>query len=124
MMLASAFTAFFGSLIAAGSQWAGMSLSAAIRVGSALLLVSSIYSLVTIPAHLRRLDLAQAATFSRMVGIAIGLSVCISVVAQSIVVTDVLPEASRGLFLYGLFCCLGIAAFILVRILFVRPGDE
>jgi hypothetical protein len=124
MMLGAAFTAFFASLITAGSHWAGMSLSAALRAGSALILVSAIYMLVTVPARLRRLDPAQAEAFSLIVSIAFGLGIAVNVVAQTIVVANVLPEFSRGLFLYGLVFNLGLAAFTLVRILFSRPGSE
>jgi hypothetical protein len=124
MMLGAAFTAFFASLITAGSHWAGMSLSAALRAGSAVILVSAIYMLVTVPARLRRLDPAQAEAFSSIATIAFGLIIVLNVVAQSIVVANVLPQFSRGLFLYGLVLNLGVASFMLVRILFSRPGGE
>ena len=123
-MLGAAFTAFFGSLVAVGSHWAGVSFSAALRVGSALVLASGILELVAVRARLRRLEPAQAAAFSLFVAIAIALGLAINVVAQTIVVTNVLPEFSRGLFLYGLVFNLGLAAFMLVRILFRRPVSE
>lgn len=122
-MLHAAFLAFFGSLVAAASHWAGLSPDAAIRVGSAVLLVGGIYGLGASLARLRRVDLSEHPVLSSRVGWALRAGALVGIATQSLVVAGGFPGAWRVLFLYGLFWHLALAAFVLVRILFLRPDE-
>ncbi len=123
VMLHAAFLAFFGSLFAAASHWAGLSSGSAIRVGSAVLLGGGLYGLGASLVRLRRVDLSQHSALSPGVGWALRVGALLGIATQGIVVAGGFPGAWRALFLYGLLWHLVLAAFVLVRILFVRPDE-
>lgn len=124
LLLAAAFSALFASLVAIGTDWAGLRTPNAVRAGAAVLAVGQGYWGFFLGAQVPRLEPAQRALFSSRLANLFRAVVVMSIAGQILVVSGSAGHLASGLFLFGLLASLGYTALAFVRLMFIRPERE
>jgi hypothetical protein len=114
----------FASLIAIGSQWAGVGEDTSVRLGAGALLIGQVYWGTVVAGQIFRLEPSDRALFNPQLAIFFQVVAYSSWAAQVVALSGFWRHLTPWLFFYGLLACLGYAAFGFVRLLFVRPNSE
>jgi hypothetical protein len=124
-LLVAAFGALFSSLVPLGTVWGGASEATGIRWGSAVLLLFLSYWMAGGVRAVTRLEPEAREMFSPSIAIlmlAVWLFASVGQLAVVLALTG--PEVSRWLFFVGLLCPMAYAAFVFIRLIFVRPPER
>jgi hypothetical protein len=124
LLLVAAFSALFASLVAIGSDWAGLAPPDSIRAGAGVLAVGQSYWTFFLGAQIPRLEPSEQALFSSRLALLFRVVALMSIAGQIFILSGFAGGASSGLFLFGLLASLGYTALAFVRLMFIRPESE
>jgi hypothetical protein len=124
LLLVAAFSSLFASLVAIGTDWAGLTPPDSVRAGAGVLAIGQSYWAFFLGTQISRLEPSERALFSPRLAFLFRAIALMSVAGQLFVLSGSAGSASSGLFLFGLLAGLGYTALAFVRLMFIRPESE